>query len=311
MAGLVPLALALALAASGCSIRSMAVNAMADSMSRSSIVYARDNDPELVEDALPFMLKTVEGLLEEQPEHEGLLLTACQGFTSYAQAFVAVPADAVEETDLVAARAQRERAARLFVRARKYGLRALELAHPGITDSMGVDAERALLVTDADDLPVLFWAGASWAGAINVAKGNMDLVADLNIANALLQRANVLDADWNEGAAHEVLISLEAALSGGNGGSIEAAREHFQRALELSQGKRLGPFVSLAEAVSVREQDVEEFQNLLAQALAIDLDEAPDDRLANTLARRRAVWLLDHTEDFFIDYEPEEEEGDQ
>lgn len=298
----------LVLGASGCSIRSMAVNAMAESMRRSSVVYARDDDPQLVEDAMPFLLKTVEGLLEEKPDHAGLLVTACQGFTSYAQAFVAVPADAVEEDDLGKARAMRERAARLFVRARGYGLRALEVAHPGIGDSLALSPERALVVTTAEDLPVLYWLGAAWAGAINVAKSDMDLMADLSVANAILQRANVLEPDWNGGAVHEVLISLEAALSGGYGGSIEAARKHFQRALELSDGKRLGPYVSLAEAVCVKEQNVKEFQDLLHRALEIDLDKAPDDRLVNTLARRRAVWLLDHTEDYFIDYDPEEGE---
>jgi predicted anti-sigma-YlaC factor YlaD len=292
----------------GCSIRSMAIDAMAESMTRSSVVYARDEDPELVADALPFMLKTVEGLLEEEPDHPGLLLSACQGFTSYAQAFVALPADVREETDLPGARAQRLRASRLFVRAREYGLRALDLAHPGIVDSLAVDPARALEITRREDVPVLFWTGAAWAGAINMAKGNMDLVADFNIANALLQRADVLDPRWNEGAVHEVLISLETARSGGHGGTIEAAREHFHLAVELSEGKKLGPLVTLAETVSIKEQNVEEYQRLLAEALAIDLDLAPDHRLANTLARRRAEWLLEHTEDFFIDYEPPEVE---
>lgn len=304
---LVPGILLMAPLLASCSIRGMAVNAMADSMTRSSVVYARDDDPELVEDALPFLLKTVEGLLEEAPEHESLLVTACQGFTSYAQAFLAVPADALEEKDLDAARKQRERASKLFVRARHYGLRALELRHSGIVDAMAEDPKQALEVTDEEDLPVLYWSGAAWAGAINVDKGNMELVADLNIANALLQRANALDPAWNEGAVHEVLISLEAALSGGQGGTIEAARKHFEMAVELSQGNRLGPYVSLAEAVSIKEQNATEFQELLHTALEIDMEASPDDRLANELAHRRAEWLLDHIEDFFIDYEPDEE----
>ena len=287
----------------------MAINAMADSMTRSAIVYARDDDPELVGDALPFLLKTVEGLLEEAPEHESLLVTACQGFTSYAQAFLAVPADALEEEDLEAARAQRARASRMFVRARHYGLRALELRHPGIVDAMAEDPKQALEVAEVKDLPVLFWSGSAWAGAISVDKGNMELVADLNIASALLHRANALDPTWNGGAVHEVLISLEAALSGGQGGSIEAAREHFEIAVELSEGNRLGPYVSLAEAVSIKEQNVTEFQELLHTALEIDMEASPDDRLTNELGRRRAEWLLDHIEDFFIDYEPGEEDS--
>ena len=43
----------------------------------------------------------------------------------------------------------------------------------------------------------------------------MDLVADLNVANALLTRANALDPSWNRGAVHEVLIALEAARFAG------------------------------------------------------------------------------------------------
>lgn len=291
-------------ATSSCSVfRGMATKSMAGAMQKSSVVYARDEDPELVGEALPFMLKTVEGLLVEQPKNETLLLTACQGFTSYAQAYVAVPADYKEEKDLEAARQDRQRASRLFLRGRRYGLRALELSYPGISTALVEDAERVLAKTKKEDVPLLFWTGAAWGGAINMAKNDMDLVADLNVANALLQRANALDPRWNRGAVHEVLIALEAARSGGNGGSIETAREHFKIAIDQSQGKKAGPYVTLAESVSIKEQNVAEFRQLLETALAVNLEASPDDRLANVLAQRRAQWLLDHTADYFIDYE--------
>lgn len=300
---------ALALVLAGCSIRKMAVNGMAKSMSESSVVYARDDDPELVEGAFPFLLKTIESLLEEVPENKELLVTACEAFTSYSQAFVAVPADVVEQKDLAAARAQRHRANKLFVRAREYGLRALELSHPGVIDGLNHDPDVALESTKPEDLPALFWTGAAWALAINVAKGDMEMVADFNIANALLRRAETLDPGWNGGSIQEVMITLEAARPNGGDESLAAAREHFHRAIELSHGEKAGPYVSLAEAVSIKEQNVEEFQELLAEALAIDPDIAVDHRLTNVLAQKRARWLLDHTEDFFIDYEPDE--GDQ
>jgi hypothetical protein len=154
------------------------------------VVYARDDDPQLVAEALPFLLKSVEGLLDQSPRNETLLLAACQGYASYAQAFVAVPADYREEVDLAGARRERHRAGRLFLRAREYGLRGLEISHEGITAALHQDPEKALTVTKKEDVPILFWTGAAWAGAINVNKDDMDLVADFNIANALLQRAN-------------------------------------------------------------------------------------------------------------------------
>jgi len=283
------------------------MKSMANAMSESSVVYARDEDPELVGDALPFLLKTVEGLLVEQPNNETLLLTACQGFTSYAQAYVAVPADYREAKDLEGAREERVRASRLFLRGRKYGLRALELSYPGISKSLLEDPDKALAKTKKKDVPLLFWTGAAWGGAINTSKTDMDLVADLGVANALLQRANALDPHWNRGAVHEVLIALEAARSGGNGGSVEAARKHFEMAVTLSQGKKAGPYVTLAQSVSIKEQNLAEFRQLLETALAVNLDASPDDRLANVLAQRRARWLLVHTGDYFIDYD----EGNQ
>lgn len=283
------------------------MKSMASAMSESSVVYARDEDPELVGDALPFLLKTVEGLLVEQPNNETLLLTACQGFTSYAQAYLAVPADYREAKDLEGAREERVRASRLFLRGRKYGLRALELSYPGISKSLLEDPEKALAKTKKKDVPLLFWTGAAWGGAINTSKTDMDLVADLGVANALLQRANALDPHWNRGAVHEVLIALEAARSGGNGGSVDAARKHFEMAVTLSQGKKAGPYVTLAQSVSIKEQNLAEFRQLLETALAVNLDASPDDRLANVLAQRRARWLLVHTGDYFIDYD----EGNQ
>ena len=287
----------------GCSLRSMAVGAMADAMARSSTVYARDDDPEFVREALPFGLKTMEGLLLEKPRHKGLLLSACSGFTQYAQAFVVQPADRLEETDLTAARAERRRAARLFLRARGYCVRALEVVYPGLVEELSSAPERVLGRTRKKDVPLLYWTGASWAAAINVSKGDLDLVADVNVAHALLKRALALDPTWDDGAIHELLIVLEAALAPAQGGSIEKAREHFRQAWELSGSRRIGALVTLAESVAVKEQELAEFKQLLQEALAFDIETAPDLRLASTLAHRRAEWLLGRTGELFVEAE--------
>ena len=44
-----------------------------------------------------------------------------------------------------------------------------------------------------------------------------------------------------------------------------------------------------------------DFQNLINRALAIDIDAAPDQRLANVMAQRRAKWLLGRMDRLFID----------
>ena len=48
---------------SGCSIKQVAISKLGDTLAESGSVYASDNDIELVGEALPFSLKTIEGLL--------------------------------------------------------------------------------------------------------------------------------------------------------------------------------------------------------------------------------------------------------
>jgi predicted anti-sigma-YlaC factor YlaD len=99
------------------------------------------------------------------------------------------------------------------------------------------------------------------------------------------------------------------------GGSQDKARHHFEKAVEYSEGLSASPYVALASTVSVANQDLEEFRQLLKAAIAIDPDANPDNRLQNLLSQEKARWLLDHVEDFFLldleeePYEEEIEEG--
>jgi predicted anti-sigma-YlaC factor YlaD len=60
--------------------------------------------------------------------------------------------------------------------------------------------------------------------------------------------------------------------------------------------------VTLAETVSVRAQDRKEFLELLDRALAFDArGEAPEFRLANLVAQRKARWLKGRVDDLFLE----------
>jgi predicted anti-sigma-YlaC factor YlaD len=58
--------------------------------------------------------------------------------------------------------------------------------------------------------------------------------------------------------------------------------------------------VALAEAVTIRQQDVKEFESLLNRALALNPDANPDTRLLNLVMQRRARWLLSRKADLFL-----------
>src|ERR1700730_6760779 len=102
-------AIVIAVACSACSFKKTAVDMVGDAISGGSGVYTSDNDPELVREAIPFGLKTYESLLAVSPEHEGVLLSAANGFIGYAY-ILGQEADQLEATDLSVARALRARA---------------------------------------------------------------------------------------------------------------------------------------------------------------------------------------------------------
>jgi predicted anti-sigma-YlaC factor YlaD len=286
----------------GCSPRAAATKVVANALTSSPPggVYAEDDDPELVRAAVPFGLKTMEALLAEHPEHTGLLTALASGFTQFGYGFVEADADEAELNGKGAqAQVARARAKKLYLRARNYGLRGLEARHKGLGAKLlgARDLEPALAELVKDDLPLAYWTAASWALAIALGKEDMALVAELPAPGALMTRALALDETWDKGAIHEFFVSWDAAQGGEAG--LERARKHFERALALSEGKKLGLLVSYAEAVAVPRQDRAEFTRLLRQVLAADPEADKEHRLANVLAQRRARLLLAQIEDLF------------
>ena len=132
-------------------------------------------------------------------------------------------------------------------------------------------------------------------------------IADLPAVIAMVHRALALDESFDGGAVHELMISLEN-LPANMGGSLERAKAHYERAVELSGGQKAGTYVTWAESAVVRTQDRGEFERLLHRALGIDPDDEPRLRLQNLIAQKRARHLLARVEDLFLDFDTEEEE---
>ena len=286
--------------AAACSPRVYVTRKVIDAVSSGGESFASDDDPELVRDAVPFALKAEESLLSAEPDHRGLLLSLSRGFCQYAVAFVWQ--DAVESGDAAAARAGKERAIRLWLRARDYGLRGLESAHPGFRVLLGADPAGAARTAAPDDVPLLYWTAASWSLAIASSSGDPGMLADLPRCEALMRRALALREDYDAGAVHEYFIAFEGGRPEAMGGSAARARRHFERAMALSGGKKVSPLVTLAETVSVRAQDRREFLDLLDRALVFDArGEAPEYRQANLAAQRKASWLKGRVDELFLE----------
>lgn len=282
-------------AACGCSVNQYAIDRAADALADDNSSFAQDDDPQLIREAVPFSLKTIESLIAVAPRNEKLLFAACRDFTEYTYAFVQQDADRLEDKDVKAARVQSERARKLYRRARDYGMRGLEIRHPKIRTDMA----KALATMAKDDVGLLYWTAAAWAGEISLSKEQPDAIADVPQMLALADRAAALDDAYDEGAIPTLMISLEMVRQGAKGDPATRARARFDRAVALSGGAQASPFVAFAENVDVPLQDKAQFEAMIAQALAIDPDKVLRHRLANRVLQDRARWLQERKESLF------------
>jgi predicted anti-sigma-YlaC factor YlaD len=286
----------LAAALAGCSVREYAARSLGDALAQGGDVYGADDDIEFVGAAIPFGLKTVESLLAVTPDHRGLLLAAARGFTQYGFVYIQSVADELEDRDVAAAYAQRARARRMYLRARDYGLRGLGLGVSG-GQVPAADLRQRLAAAKRDDVPLAYWTAIAWAAAISLGKDDPRLLAGLPAVDALVARAADLDPDFDAGALHTFLIGYQLSRPDAAPDAEAQSRRHFERAIELSEGRQAAPYVALAEAVALPRRDRRAFESLLRSALAVDADQRPEWRLANLVNQRRARRLLDRAAD--------------
>ena len=201
-------------------MKKIAANQIGNALAGSGTTFASDNDPELVKDAVPFTLKLVESVLAETPEHARLRTAAAAYFTQYAYGFVQLEADYIEFDDYERAEAMRERAKKLFLRARDHGMNRLELAEPGFQVALEMNPQTAAAKLDHELIEPIYWTAAAWASAISLGKDDPYLISEIPQMEALIDRALALDADWDHGAIHSFLIAYEMSRIPGRFSSL-------------------------------------------------------------------------------------------
>jgi tetratricopeptide (TPR) repeat protein len=277
----------------------MAVNTVASTLAESGTTFSSDEDLQLVGDAIPFALKLYESLLESVPKHAGLLLSTCSGFTQYAYAYVETDAEALPSIRHAEAEALRDRALKLYLRARGYCFRAMNARFgAGTSEALLQKPETVVARAKKADVPLLYWTAASWGAAISLGLDRPELAIDLPAVRVLADRAILLDDGWAKGTLHELFIALDS-LPEVLGGNPARAKQHFAKAVELQKGLSPGPYVALA-SLAASDQDRTEFERLLKTALAMDPEKDPPNRLVTLVIQKRARLLLERADEKFL-----------
>jgi TRAP transporter T-component len=276
---------------SACSPRNLIVQGFANQLASQG--QAVEDDLVLAREASAFYLKLSESVLRETPGNLKLAASVSSGFTQYAYAFISFEAERLESRNVSASQKLRERAARMYLRAHRHAMTALDKSQPGFALALANTDKSKWPRLSAEEVAVAYWAAASWGGYISLSKDDPNIVADLPLAIRLAHLAWDKEPAFGDGALASLMGTFESARPGG---SSSQANSYFDQAIHYSGEKNAGAFVAKAEGIALPAGDRIAFESLLQQAL-----QASDARrdLANEVMRERALWLLESAPDLF------------
>jgi len=242
-------------------------------------------DPQTVREGAPAFLLATDGLIEGDPDNPSLLLAGARLYGAYVGAFVEEPV----------------RARRLADRSLRYARRALCQRRPalcGVIDRPYDEFVPQLETVRESDLSALYGFSSAWATWVQANSGDWNAIAQLPKIEAAFQRVLEFDDTYDNGNAHLYLGVLTTQLPASLGGKPEQGRVHFERAIEISDGRNLLAKVLFAKQYARLVFDQELHDRLLEEVLAANPD-APRLTLSNVLAQQQALDLLAESNSYF------------
>ncbi len=253
-----------------------------------STAIAAQPDVQMVESALPAYLLLMDGLLISAPDDPALLRSAATSYSSYASAFVP------EE--------EPERQVLLYDQARNYSLRLLDQTRPDVAAALrgpSRDFEAILPRIGLEDVPDVFLAGSCLAGWIAANNDSPAAIAEQPKLVALMERVLELDEGYFHGGPHLFFGVYYGVKPRAFGGKPDLARDHFEQALTFSGEAFLMTRVLYAQYYARQVFDRELYESLLSQVLEAPVENFPENRLMNEVARVKARTLMELAEDYF------------
>ena len=227
----------------------------------------------------------LDSFVEGAPENVAVLSAAAELYSAYGVIFVDDPV----------------RARKLTSRGRDYGRRALCAAREaacGIWDLPYDQFMRSLVPMGAKDVPALYTFGLSWMAYIQAHSDDYSALAKLPQTQAVLQRVQELDPDYQQANIEHFLGVLNTIRPPALGGDFETGKGHYLKAIEVSGGRDLGVKVDYARYYARTLYDRELHDRLLGEVLDAN-PEQPGLTLFNTLAQADAKELLANADDYF------------
>ncbi len=244
------------------------------------------DDPDTVATAIPAYLLLQEALLANDSSNKNTLLATSQLYSAYASL---LPDTA------------KNRKKRLSNKAFSLALRAVCLQNDALcalNTLTFAEFEQQISTLDTDDYDALYTLGKAWAGWIQTHTTDWNAIAQLAQVKKIIRLMLAHNPNINHGEPLLYFAVLESILPPALGGNPEVAKQYFERALELSQGRNLIIHVMYAKQYARMMFDRELHDKLLKTVIDSAIQH-PGLTLTNSLAQQKANELLHTADDYF------------
>ncbi len=254
---------------------------MADDLA-SSILNSEDVDT--VREGVPAYLLLIDSFLRSSPDSVDLLLAA----SNLNGSFAVLVGDDPDRERLLAAKAM------------SYAERAVCAAGSSLCGARSLafaDFERVVAELDENDVPLTYALGVAWVGRLQANSDDWAVIAELSRAKLLMARVIKLNDAFENGGPHLYMGGMETLLPASLGGKPEKGREHFEKAIAISD-TYLMTKVIYAEQYARLVFDQALHDRLLGEV--VDADPVAEGMtLTNRIAQARAADLLVSGADYF------------
>lgn len=232
----------------------------------------------------------IEGMHSLAPDNTDALFMLTRSWAGVSFGFIEDEAEqAHERDDAVMEDYHLARARAGFERATFYGLELL--AHHAPDDPFDAakknnDTLKAWLArnfTDKEQAEDLLWTGYAMIGRVSVSKDIPEIVAELWVGVALVERSVELDETAVYATGHTILGGYHARTAMAE---LDESKQHFDKAIQLNGGKFLATRLNLARYYCAKSDKVN-WEKTLNEVLQAG-DPLPEARLQNTISMRRA-----------------------
>lgn len=268
---------------SGCTtLVSSAASGLSESVSASVL---NQDDPETAKAALPTFMVLLDGMVRDNPDDPDILTSTATLYASYGAIFADDPV----------------RESRLTTRARRY-------AHTAVCEVYAPSCDWGELTYDefvasleglqARHAEYVYTYGFTSLAYLRAHSDDWNSLAELPHMEALFDRYMNISGDEVNSAVYTYMGILLTLRPPALGGEPERAREYFEKAIKLTDGRDLGIKVEFARGYAKLLYERELHDQLLHEVLAAD-PYFDGYTLSNVLAQEQAKALLAEADDYF------------